>query len=301
MAQRTIRLILNGKKAHLPSIREAVQTVRNSGYTVEVRVTWEDGDAGRMAADALSENVDVIVAGGGDGTVNEVVNGIMNVTTSPQTAMGVVPLGSANDFATGCGISSDNLASALELTATGEPALIDVGRVNERYFLNAVIAGFGATVTFDTSERLKRTIGGAAYGLTGLVTAWKQKPYRARVKWANGELYRTFIFAAVANGSLAGGVTISADGKLDDGLLSAMTIKDFAPSHIPTIVEALKDHGKKNDVVSFNRYRWCEIEADQDIPISPDGEKMYGTHFRFDVVHRQLPFILPPSSKLVGP
>lgn len=147
----------------MPGIREAVEQVCNDGHAVDVRVTWEGGDAGRFAAEAIEDGVGTIVAGGGDGTVNEIVNGIFSATDTPQSAMAVLPLGSANDFATGNGIPIGKPVEALKFAAEGDPVDIDVGRVNDRYFLNAVIVGFGAEVTFRTSERLKGMIGRGAY------------------------------------------------------------------------------------------------------------------------------------------
>lgn len=300
MASRSIRLILHGKKSALPQIRDAVHRVRAQGHEVDVRVTWEGGDAGRFAAEAIDDAVDVVVAGGGDGTVNEVVNGIMGATTSPQSAMAVLPLGSANDFATGCGIPIGDPVRALELAATGEPAPIDVGRVNGRHFLNAVIAGFGAEVTFHTSERLKKAIGGAAYGITGLLTALKQTPYRAKLNWEGGEREDTFVFAAVGNGRIAGGFTMSPAAVLDDGLLDTLTVVDFALSKTAQIVDALQNPGKSiPNLIRYDRYSWLEVEAEREIPASPDGEKMRGTRFRFDALKRCLPFVLPADTDLL--
>jgi lipid kinase YegS len=301
MSSRKIRLILNGKKAGLPSVRDAVGHVRGRGHTVDVSVTWEGGDAGRFAAEALADGTDVIVAAGGDGTVNEVVNGIMDVTDAPQAAMGVVPLGSANDFATGCGIAAGDPKTALELAASAEPVLIDVARVNERHFLNALVAGFGAEVTFRTSERLKRTIGGAAYAITGMLTAMKQRPYKATLTWSGGSRNGDFVFAAAANGRQAGGFAISRTGKLDDGHLDTIGVLDFSPARVKALVGAIMNPGREqSDLIRYNQLDWFEVEADREIPASPDGEMMHAKHFRFDVLTRRLPFVLPPGLDLVG-
>ena len=216
MAKRSLRLILNGKKAGLPEVRKAVHTIRGEGHLVDVRSTWEAGCAARYAAEALEQGVDVIVAGGGDGTVNEVVNGILNANAKPEIPMGVMPIGSANDFARGCGIPHKKMTAALRLAATGKSHTIDVGRMTYReakkpqestYFVNSAVIGFGAEVTFQTPESLKKVIHGAAYGITGFLTALKQKTYVGQFKTAEetGE-YRT-IFAAMSNGIQARGAT----------------------------------------------------------------------------------------------
>ena len=91
LAKRSLRLIVNGKAAGDQALRTAVGEIRQKGARLEVRVTWEGGDAARYAAEAVQDEVDVVVAAGGDGTVNEVVDGIMSATQSPKVAVAVVP------------------------------------------------------------------------------------------------------------------------------------------------------------------------------------------------------------------
>jgi len=131
------RLILNGKSAANPQVRDAVQKLREQGRPLEVRVTWEDGDALRFTREACADGIERVVAGGGDGTVNEVVNGLMTCDENSRTALGILPLGTANDFATGCEIPGTPY-EALEL-ATGEaPVPVDVARVNDKFFISVL-------------------------------------------------------------------------------------------------------------------------------------------------------------------
>ena len=97
-----IRLILNGKKAGLPEIRTAISDLRTQGHTVEVRVTWEHGDVHRFVREAVNEGIPRIVAGGGDGTVNEIADAIVKLETADRPEVAILPLGTANDFATAC-------------------------------------------------------------------------------------------------------------------------------------------------------------------------------------------------------
>jgi YegS/Rv2252/BmrU family lipid kinase len=167
-----MRLILNGKSAGNDMVRAAVGEIRRLGHTLEVRVTWETGDAARYAVDAAGVGIDVVIAGGGDGTINEVVCGMLRAdATTPAVA--VLPLGTANDFANGCGIPTDDPLAALKLAATGQIHPIDVGQANDRYFINVASGGFGAEVTANTPPELKRALGGTAYSLMGVITAAK--------------------------------------------------------------------------------------------------------------------------------
>src|SRR5438132_8894234 len=102
---RTVKLIVNRKVAANDPLRIAVVGQREVGHRIEVRVTWEKGDAQRFASEA--SEVDLLIAAGGDGTLNEVVHGLMDLSMDARPVLGVVPLGTANDFAIGCGIPRD--------------------------------------------------------------------------------------------------------------------------------------------------------------------------------------------------
>ncbi len=296
---RSVRLILNGKRAADPAVRLAVETVRQEGHPIDVRVTWEGSDAARFAVDALQQGVDLIIAGGGDGTVSQVVSGIFSVTDTPQSAMAVLPLGSANDFATGCGVPIGNPLAALRLAVTGEARPIDVGRINDRTFINALIVGFGAEVTFKTSDEMKKLLGGAAYGLTGLLTALRQVEYRGMVTSEEGEVESSVVFAAFGNGIQAGGAQLTPRAKLDDGKFDVCSIPYQALWHIPTVIREIRR--LKTDEPKLVRYRqraWLEVKATGPVPISPDGEDMIAQHLRVEMLHRRLPFVLPAGAPL---
>src|SRR5438477_1937330 len=165
---RKVQLILNGKVAGDDALQSAVGGQRGAGHRVEVRVTQEKGDARRFVSEA--GDVDLLIAAGGDGTLNEVVHGLMDLSTGARPVLGVVPLGTANDFATGCGIPRDP-EQALALCMEREGVPIDLGKANKRWFLNAASIGFGAEVTANTPSELKRLLGHAAYTLMAAILA----------------------------------------------------------------------------------------------------------------------------------
>src|SRR5947208_5417385 len=163
-----IQLILNGKAAGNDALQTAIARQRAIGHTIEVRVTSEKGDARRFVAE--TSEVDLLIAAGGDGTLNEVVHGLMDLSEVARPVLGVVPLGTANDFATGCGIPHDP-EQALALCIEGTEVATDVGKANEHWFLNAASIGFGAEITATTPPELKRVLGPAAYAVMGAILA----------------------------------------------------------------------------------------------------------------------------------
>lgn len=127
-------LILNGKSADNPLLREAIALLRNEGVEIHVRVTWEKDDAQRYVEEARQLGVETVIAGGGDGTINEVSTALIQCQGENVPALGFLPLGTANDFATSVGIP-DALDNALKLAIAGTAVEIDMAQVNDKTVL----------------------------------------------------------------------------------------------------------------------------------------------------------------------
>ncbi len=275
------RLILNGKKADRPDVREAVKAVRAAGHDLDVRVTWERGDAMRVVAEAAREGVPRVIAGGGDGSVNEVANGLMAVDVAMWPAMGILPLGTANDFATACRVPADPLA-ALMLAVTGESRPVDLGRCNDSFFANVASGGFGAAVTADTPVELKNFLGGGAYTLMGLVKAVHFTPYACLIRTPDGEVAGNVVVGAICNGRQAGGgQPLAPEALLDDGLLDIVSLREFPASAAAQVVAEILAHRGHGQYVERIRVPWMEVTAPAAVPVNLDGEPANGTSFRF--------------------
>jgi lipid kinase YegS len=298
---KTIRVILNGKGAASPEVRAAINRIREEGQPLEVRTTWEGGDAARFAGEALADEVDVLVAGGGDGTVHEVVNGLLETDPSPGLALAILPLGTANDFARGNGIPLDHY-DALKLATEGAPVTIDVPSANGVFFANVASGGFGAEVTVGTPTELKKVMGGGAYALVGVVTAAKMTPYAGHVKSTDESAEGSFIAMAVGNARQAGGgFQVTPKALLDDGLLDVMFIADFQARDLGTVLAELQDFANvDNQFVHYRQIASFEIEIPGKLPINLDGEPYHWDHIRFEVKPRCLPVILPEGNPLIS-
>ncbi|HST44485.1 MAG TPA: YegS/Rv2252/BmrU family lipid kinase, partial [Luteimonas sp.] len=167
------RLILNGKATGNEAVRDAVATLRARGVALDVRVTWEHGDCRRYVDEAVADGVDTVIAGGGDGTVSEVASALANhaLDAASLPSLGVLPLGTANDLAAAAGIPDEPLA-ALEMVAAGVARTVDLVQVTAdgatHWAVNLASGGFGTQVTVETSEGLKKLLGGLAYLITGM-------------------------------------------------------------------------------------------------------------------------------------
>jgi lipid kinase YegS len=296
-----IHISLNGKGAGNPQVRAAINRIRDDGQPLEVRCTWEGGDAARFAQEALRDGVDVLVAGGGDGTVNEVVNGILKTDTSPRMALAVLPLGTANDFARGCGIPLDPY-DALKLAIEGGPVKIDIPSANGVYFANVATGGFGAEVTVGTNPQLKKAMGGGAYALTGIVTAAKMEPYAGRVTSQDEMAEGAFIVLAVGNARQAGGgFQVTRNALLNDGLMDVMAITDFQTKDLGLVVNEIQDFtNTENHFVHYRQVPAFEIDVASALPINLDGEPHRWEHIRFEILPKCLPVVLPEGCPLIA-
>ena len=166
-------MIIHGSRAEREDVRHLIQWVRDKGHFVEPHVTLETGDASTMAAAAARAGADVVVAVGGDGTVNEVVNGLDGF----ETPLGIIPLGTANDFATQAGIPSD-ADHAMDVILRRKPMRVDTASLNGRRFLNVSTGGVGAEATAETPAEAKESLGPVAYAITGVRKLADFAPHR---------------------------------------------------------------------------------------------------------------------------
>ncbi len=296
-------LILNGKAAGREDLRDAIHTIRNEGHRIDIRVTNGPGDAPEIARQAAESGVPIVAAGGGDGTINQVVSGLLAARCNSEqpTALAVVPLGTANDLANSCGIPLDP-TQGLRLAATGKAVAVDVARVNGRCFLNVATGGFGTQVTVQTPPELKATLGRAAYLLTALTRFGSIRPARGRVSGPGLDWEGEFLALAVGNGRQAGGGhRLCPDALLNDGLLDLRILPHLPAVEIHRDLQILLREGLqavRRPLVSA-RLPALTIESDEPMQLNLDGEPIEGTRFSFEVLPGRLDMKLPPGCPLL--
>jgi lipid kinase YegS len=291
-----IRIVLHGKAAGDARVRTAVHALRKDGHDVEVRVTWEPADAARLTAEALVDagagKVSCIVAGGGDGTINEVFAAAYTSGLPAACSLGVVPLGTANDFAHATGVPVQDLTAALQLAATAKPQWIDVGLVNGKPFINLMSGGFGSRVTVETDPALKRRLGGLAYVLTGITHFAELAANRGSFRAEGFSWEGRFVAIAIGNGRQAGGgVPLCPDALLDDGLLDLMILPELDhAARLDGFSHLLREGaaGVRAELVTA-RSSWIEYEAENELNVNLDGEPMLAKRFRVECRRRVLP------------
>lgn len=285
-------LILHRKSANEPAVKEAIKTIWREGHKMRVLVPFNKKEKPRIVKEALKRGAKRIIAGGGDGTINAVTNALVGKGKSkPDVTLGICPLGTANDFARGCGLPTDDLTECLRIACTKKGRKIDVGVLNGRSFVNVASAGFGAEVTATTPVEMKKALGGGAYTLMGLLKVLKLTPYEGRLLVPGEDpVEASMLFMAVANNHFAGGgFDVAPKAKLDDGLLDLTAISSDRGLQITSIGKELEDPmNPDNAHVRYRQLSEFTIEAAEKLHCNLDGEPIHKNKLHFSVLPKHL-------------
>ena len=277
---------------------EAAGVIFKSDYNVYVYSTQCRGDATRIVAEE-GANYDCIVAFGGDGTLNEVINGLMRLPERP--VLGYIPAGTTNDFAAGLGLSKNPVKAAVTVLE-GAVQELDVGCFCEdRYF--SYVASFGSftKASYSAPQDVKNLIGYAAYLLEGLKSLSEIHPCHLRILANGEELEGDFIFGAVSNALSVGGMVKFDSGQVDltDGLFEIMMIRN--PQNLADLQKILYDlatHHYDSDLILFLKAAEIVVESSEPIAWTVDGE-MGGTtaEARVRNCHRAIRILKPEEEE----
>ncbi|WP_282338294.1 MULTISPECIES: lipid kinase YegS [Pseudomonas] len=297
MSERRAFLILHGKQAANDEVRAAVMARRKEGWELTVRVTWEPGDAQRLVDEALDAGYPIIIAGGGDGTVRDVAEAMAQKETDASLAL--LPLGTANDFARAAGVPLPPDEALGQLDSA--PRAVDIGDANGQLFLNMATGGFGSKVTANTSEDLKKILGGSAYLLTGLTKFPEVHSAFGRFEGPGFSWEGEFLALGIGNGRQAGGGhQLCPQALADDGLLDICIVP--APADVVGTLTTMLTGGIRGlESVSVSaRLPWVEIEAPEGLDLNLDGEPIEVRTLRLSVRPKALRVHLPADSPLLG-
>jgi diacylglycerol kinase (ATP) len=209
---------------HAYQLEETLSFLRRNGWQVELKLTQTAGDAQRLALKAVEQNVDVVIAVGGDGTINEIIQALVG----SETALGVLPGGTANVWAREVGIPLD-ISRAREVLVRGQTRRIDLGRANERYFLLMTGIGLDGEVTQAVEKKPLKRLGALAYLLIGAWLGLGYPSFRAFLQVDGRVVKINALQMVIGNTQLYGGaVKYTWHAKCDDGLLDICIVRKRA-------------------------------------------------------------------------
>lgn len=290
-----LQLIINpnaGTRQARRWLPEMISVFNRAEYLCTVYITEKRGDAADFARDHAGE-ADVVVACGGDGTLNEVITGLQ--LGGHRTSLGYIPCGSTNDFASGLGLSTAPLA-ACDAIVSGHSRTLDVGLfAPDRYF--SYTASFGAftSVSWSTPQNVKNILGHVAYILEGIRSLADIRPIHMRIT-ADGRIYEEdYIFGAICNSTSLGGVLKLEDSEvhMNDGRFEALLIPFPADLLVLNrILTALRTHNYDDESLQFLRAADFVFEGGQDVTWTLDGEAAEGTgHVEIKNIHNAINLI----------
>ena len=273
-----------GEKAK--HVRERIVSLSDK---IDLRETDSPGDAEAIAERAVAQGYGVVIAAGGDGTVNQVVNGIgqANVT------LGVLPLGTMNVFARELAIPERNLRRAWEIIEAGNARRIDLPRANDQYFVQLAGIGLDAQVVKETSYDFRKNFGPLSY-LISASQIVARKPPRIRVKPAEGQA-REGCFLLIGNGRYYGGPFLFfKDARPDDGLLDVLLFQHQAHLDVIRYLQGVitGSHLQMPDVEYFQS-RHLHVSSDEAVPVEVDGEVVGSVPVTFRFSRRRLRVLAP--------
>lgn len=291
-------IIINGKQSTNPEVRNAVEQLRAEGRRIYVRIIWEAEDYSRYALEALQLNCKTLIAGGGDGTVNAVVCQLLKMSDTQRLKLGILPLGTANDFASSVGIPTD-IGAALRLTLNAIATPIDIVCVNQtHYFINMGTAGLGPRITNETPETLKSYLGGLSYFLHALTRLTNLQATKVSIKSERFQWQGEILALGVGNGRQAGGGhqlcpnAIINDGQIDLSIITPQKV-------LPMLLHSL-NRSRENPNIERHRCKSLQVIADKPIIFNLDGEPLSGVQFDFAIKAQAIQCQLPKPSPLLN-
>jgi diacylglycerol kinase (ATP) len=258
-----------------------------------IQVTRKKGAAERFARDAVRDHCDEVIVAGGDGTLNEVVNGIAG--RASQVRLGLIPLGTGNDFARCLNLPA-TIEENIDIILSGKTKAIDLVRARSartRYFVNVSAGGFSGLVDEKLTPELKRTWGPLAYVRSAAEALPELRAYRASLRFDRRKKVDVDLYnVVIANGRfVAGGLPIAPKADASDGLLDVILIPQRPGPEIAVLVgKILLGSHLTSDAVTFRRAKRVAIRSRPGMWFNVDGELIGNDPIVFEIVPRALQF-----------
>ncbi|MCA9958626.1 MAG: diacylglycerol kinase family lipid kinase [Anaerolineales bacterium] len=249
------------------------------GITADLVMTEGAGHGITLARAAVEAGYDAVIAAGGDGTINEVINGILQATPpdQPTRPFGIMPIGTANDFAKMQGLPQDLVATA-QIIAAQKTHAIDAGEIHckpgapPRYFINNSAVAMEPMITIE-NMRMKRLSGEIRYMVALVKGLFKLKAWQMQIAWDGGSYDGPTYLLSVCNGPRTGGFQMAPEAKVDDGLFDIV----FAPEApkrtvIAVLLKLMKGEHIHHPIVTYTRTTQLTLTSSPGTPVHADGE-----------------------------
>ena len=256
-------------KKHLPEVLEKLEI---AGYETSCHATTGAGDATKAAMEAVNREFDIVIAVGGDGTLNEVVAGVSQCENRPK--LGLIPMGTTNDFARAVHIPR-KIDEAVDIILAGESIPVDVGILNgERYFINIAAGGRITELTYEVPSKMETMLGQLAYYLKGIEMIPSIKATHMKIEM-DDEFYdgNAMMFLCGLTNSVGGFEKIAPDASINDGLFTVMILKECNIADFIRIASlALRGEHLNDERVIYRKASRVKVTSEEEVHLNLDGE-----------------------------
>ncbi|WP_047979595.1 diacylglycerol kinase [Ornithinibacillus contaminans] len=291
------RIIYNptsGREAFKKELPTVLEKFEKAGYETSAHATTGEGDAIEAARTAVERKYDIVIAAGGDGTINEVINGLAEQDYRPK--LGVIPVGTTNDFARALTIPRD-IQKAVDVIVADHSMLLDIGKVNEQYFINIAGGGKLTELTYDVPSKLKTMIGQLAYYAKGIEMLPSLKPAQVKIEYDGNVIEEDIMLFLISNTNSVGGFEkLAPDACLDDGYFDLLILRKTNLAEFIRIVSlALRGAHLEDKHVIYAKAREIKVTPLDKMQLNIDGE--YGGLLPGDFrnLQQHIEFFVPES------
>lgn len=290
------RIIYNptaGRESFKRELPNVLDRLEKAGYETSAHATTGEGDAKKATEAAVEHGFDIVIVAGGDGTINEVVQGMAEKEYRPK--LGIIPAGTTNDFARALNIPRD-VKKAVDVIVDDHSMLLDIGKVNDdQYFMNIAGGGKLTELTYEVPIKLKTMLGQLAYYIKGIEMLPSIRPIRTTIEMDGTVIEEEIMLFLVANTNSVGGFEkLAPDAQLDDGYFSVIILKKTNLAEFIRIATmALRGAHLEDDHVIYKKAKEIKVTTDEKMQLNIDGE--YGGLLpgKFVNLQKHIEFFVP--------
>lgn len=284
----------SGKEKAQDYVKKIEETLHGKYTDIEIRKTVKEGDAAIFAKEACIEFYDAVISMGGDGTINETINGLAEQSHRP--ALGIIPLGTINDFARALDIPLEPY-EAITILNDHETKAVDIGKIDEAYFMNVLAVGSIAEATYKVTPEQKTKLGSFAYFIEGAKSFLGGDSIDLTVEHENGTWEgESFLLLAALTNSVGGFESLAPDANVNDGKFHAFIIKKMSFPRIAAIIPSLlKGELQESDEVEYIRTSYLNVSSSKNHAVNIDGEEGQSLPFHAKVLPGHLNVFVPAN------
>ena len=282
----------SGKEKANEYVQKIEETLKEKYDDIDIRKTEKEGDAAAFATEACVATYDAVIAMGGDGTINETINGLAEQEHRPS--LGIIPLGTINDFARALDIPLEPY-KAISILEGQETRTVDVGKIDKAYFANVLAVGSIAEASYNVTAEQKTRLGSFAYFLEGAKSFLGGESIDLTVEHENGRWEgKSFLLLAALTNSVGGFESLAPDASVNDGKFHAFIVKKLSIPKIAAIIPTLlKGDLKESEEIEYIRTSFLNVSSSKEHVVNIDGEEGQALPFHAKVLPGHISVFVP--------